>query len=60
MKSYYHVDCLLDSFAHPRKNQKIIESSEEIEGWENLEQKDKDSILQKLKGKFWKFCEKKT
>ena len=52
MKQYFHIKCLFESFKRARATTKIIESTDEIDGFLNLESDDKNSIIQLIKGKF--------
>jgi DNA ligase-3 len=48
MKSYYHVDCLFDSFKNARATTKIIESADDIDSFGSIEEKDKKAIIKKI------------
>ncbi|XP_033210020.1 DNA ligase 3 isoform X2 [Belonocnema kinseyi] len=54
MKCWHHVTCIFDVFAKQRATTKRIDDPEEdISGWDQLEQEDKDLVLKKL-GEFEK------
>lgn len=48
MKQYYHIDCLFDSFKRTKASTKIIESVDDILGFDKISQKDKDFIIEKI------------
>ncbi|RNA36306.1 DNA ligase 3, partial [Brachionus plicatilis] len=48
MKQYYHIDCLFDSFKRARATTKVIESADDIQGFDKINQKDKDLIIEKI------------
>lgn len=48
MKQYYHIDCLFDSFKRARSTTKIIESADDIQGFDKINQKDKEIIIDKI------------
>ncbi|XP_014663885.1 PREDICTED: DNA ligase 3-like [Priapulus caudatus] len=49
MKLWHHVSCMFETFIKARATTKVIEDPEDLEGWENMEQADKDTILQLIK-----------
>lgn len=51
MKQYFHPSCLFETFQRARSTTKVIESAEDVEGWAELEQEDKDMLLEKIEGK---------
>lgn len=46
MKSWYHLDCFLG--LKKTKNSKTINSTSEIDGWDDLSVEDRKDILEKL------------
>lgn len=48
MKQYYHIDCLFDSFKRSKASTKIIESVDDIQFFDTINQKDKDIVMQKI------------
>jgi DNA ligase-3 len=52
MKQYHHPACLFETFVRARSTTKIIESPDDIEGFGDLEQPEKDLINQLIKGLF--------
>ena len=44
MKTFFHVQCLFESFEKARATTKIIECSSDIDGFAALHDDDKDSI----------------
>ena len=51
MKIYHHPKCIFETFIRARASTKIIESLDDIEGHEKLEDEDKDLINGLIKGK---------
>ncbi|PIO58661.1 hypothetical protein TELCIR_19899 [Teladorsagia circumcincta] len=45
MKLYYHPHCLFEMFFKARANTKVIEGVEDIEGWDDVKDEDKEPIL---------------
>ncbi|CAJ0607887.1 unnamed protein product [Cylicocyclus nassatus] len=45
MKQYYHPHCLFEMFFKARANTKVIEGTDDIEGWDGLKDEDKDVVL---------------
>nr|CDJ90621.1 DNA ligase and ATP dependent DNA ligase and Zinc finger domain containing protein [Haemonchus contortus] len=45
MKLYYHPHCLFEMFFKARANTKVIEGTEDIEGWDAVQEEDKEPIL---------------
>ncbi|EPB73033.1 ATP-dependent DNA ligase domain protein [Ancylostoma ceylanicum] len=45
MKQYYHTHCLFEMFFKARANTKVIEGTDDIEGWDDLKDEDKDVVL---------------
>ncbi|KAJ1366160.1 DNA ligase 3 [Parelaphostrongylus tenuis] len=45
MKQYYHPHCLFEMFFKARANTKVVESSDDIEGFEDLKDEDKEVIV---------------
>ena len=61
MKQYHHAECLFETFVKARATTKIIEELDDLQGFGDLEQPDKDRIKHLLEGKlktglnvFWK------
>jgi len=50
MKQWHHPKCLFEMFEKARATTKIIESTDEIEGFTDLTDEDKDMIKDLLKG----------
>lgn len=48
MKQYHHVDCLFESFKRARATTKVIESADDIHGFGELQDEDKDLILKRI------------
>ena len=49
MKAWHHITCLFDVFAKQRASTKRIDNPEEdINGWDDLTDEDKDLVLKKL------------
>jgi DNA ligase-3 len=51
MKTYYHIKCLFETFQRARATSKVIESTDEIEGFQTLQDSDKNSIIEMITGK---------
>ena len=49
MKMYHHPKCIFDIFKKARATTKIIEDPTDLEGWEDVEQKDREMILKLIK-----------
>ena len=49
MKVYHHVPCMFDTFLSARATTKIIESSTDLEGWQNISQADRDLVAGEMK-----------
>lgn len=52
MKLYFHPDCLFEKFAKARKTTKVVEASEDLEGWADLKEEDKQPLQKKIKGRW--------
>lgn len=51
MKQWYHVDCLFETFKRARATtKKIDDPDEDIEGWGDLEDDDKNKIQKLIDG----------
>jgi len=50
MKQWHHPKCLFEMFEKARATTKIIESTDEIEGFTDLTDEDKNMIKDLLKG----------
>lgn len=48
MKNWHHIDCLIEQFLKQRVNTKRIESLDELDGFENLNDEDKLFVISKL------------
>ncbi|XP_014598639.1 PREDICTED: DNA ligase 3 isoform X2 [Polistes canadensis] len=60
MKAWHHLSCLFEVFAKQRATTKRIEDPEEdISGWENLQDEDKNLVIEKLH-EFDQSCPLKT
>lgn len=51
IKQYYHLKCLFETFAKAKATTKVIETVDEIEGFQQLEEADKKEIIDILKSK---------
>ena len=49
MKVYHHPKCIFDIFKKARATTKIIEDPTDLEGWEDVELKDREMILKLIK-----------
>lgn len=49
-KQWFHLDCLFKAFETQRATTKKIESCDDIDGWDDLSELDKDLILEKIHG----------
>ena len=56
MKQYFHPQCIFETFVRARATTKKIESPEDLEGWSNIGQEDKDEVLKLIKGEFIFIC----
>lgn len=52
MKQWFHPSCIFDTFLRARAATKKIEDPDDVEGFEELKQEDKDVINEFIKGKF--------
>ena len=50
MKQYYHIDCLFNTFAKARSTTKIIESPDDIDQFQSIQDKDKKKIIDLIEG----------
>jgi DNA ligase 3 len=48
VKHWYHLDCLFEVFKKQRAGTKVIESSDDIDGWGQLSEEDRDAILESM------------
>lgn len=55
MKMYYHPKCLFETFLRARATTKVIEEPDDVEGFQDLNDSDKDLINDLIK----EFCNKK-
>lgn len=53
LKQWHHVSCLFEIFLNQRLTTKRIEDSDDIDGWDNLEEADQEEILKQIED-----CEK--
>lgn len=63
MKEWYHVKCIFEKLERARATTKKIEDITDLEGWEELQDEDKDLINKHVSGSFffkshtsWKHC----
>jgi len=49
MKLYHHVDCLFETFVNARATTKILESTTDLDGWEDVNPTDREKILEHIK-----------
>ncbi|XP_060574144.1 DNA ligase 3-like, partial [Ruditapes philippinarum] len=49
MKQWFHPDCVFETFVRARATTKKIEDPDDLEGFSDLEQADKDAILKLIK-----------
>ena len=49
MNLYHHPKCIFDTFKKARATTKIIEDPTDLEGWQDVEQKDREMILKLIK-----------
>ncbi|CAG9535083.1 unnamed protein product, partial [Cercopithifilaria johnstoni] len=49
MKNYFHADCLFETLTRCRATTKVIDSPDDIEGWDAANDDDKETILEKIK-----------
>lgn len=50
MKQYYHPKCIFETFIKAKATTKIIEGADDVEGFGELNQEDKDAINLLIKG----------
>lgn len=50
MKQWFHPDCVFETFLRARATTKKIEDPDDLEGFADLEQEDKNTILKLIKG----------
>lgn len=53
MKEWYHVKCIFEKLERARATTKKIEDITDLEGWEELQDEDKDLINKHVSGKYW-------
>lgn len=53
MKEWYHVKCIFEKLERARATTKKIEDLTELEGWEELQDEDKDLINKHISGTWW-------
>lgn len=51
MKQWFHPTCIFETFVRARASTKKIEDPDDVEGFSDLQQEDKDTILKLIKGK---------
>ena len=49
MKQYYHPACIFETFKKARATTKVIEDPSDLEGWQEVEEADKQVILKLMK-----------
>ncbi|EJD74156.1 DNA ligase [Loa loa] len=49
MKNYFHIDCLFETLTRSRATTKVIDSPDDIEGWDVANDDDKASIIEKIR-----------
>ncbi|VDN91809.1 unnamed protein product [Brugia pahangi] len=49
MKNYFHPDCLFETLIRCRATTKIIDSPDDIEGWDIANDDDKEAIIEKIR-----------
>ncbi|MCP9263896.1 DNA ligase 3 [Dirofilaria immitis] len=49
MKNYFHVECLFETLTRCRATTKVIDSPDDIEGWDVANDNDKESIIEKIR-----------
>ncbi|XP_078617244.1 DNA ligase 3-like isoform X1 [Branchiostoma floridae x Branchiostoma japonicum] len=49
MKQWYHVACIFETFQRARATTKKIEDASDLEGWEDMEDEEKQTILKLIK-----------
>jgi len=52
MKQWFHPACLFETFVRARATTKKIEDPDDVDGFSDLQQDDKDKILDLIKGTF--------
>ena len=50
MKEWYHIKCMFEKLERARATTKKIEDLTELEGWEELEDNEKEQISQHIAG----------
>ena len=50
MKVWYHCQCIFETFKRARATTKKIETPADVEGFADLEDKEKDEIKELIKG----------
>lgn len=48
MKNWYHIDCIFLVFNNQRPGTVVIESSDDIDGWDQLDEEDRDTVQEKI------------
>ncbi|KAL3995433.1 DNA ligase I ATP-dependent (dnl1) family protein [Acanthocheilonema viteae] len=49
MKNYFHADCLFETLTRCRATTKVIDSPDDIDGWNAANDDDKETILEKIR-----------
>lgn len=49
MKNWHHLNCIFEQFLKQRVSTKRIESPDDLDGWDDLTDEDKDELLSKIK-----------
>lgn len=53
MKEWYHVKCIFEKLERARATTKKIEDITDLEGWEELQEAEKEMINQHISGELW-------
>jgi DNA ligase-3 len=56
MKNYFHFQCLFETFKRARATTKVIESADDVDGFSELTESDKKSIIELIDGEFLNLC----
>ena len=49
MKHYHHPNCIFETFKKARATTKVIEDPSDLEGWQEVEQEDREGILKLIR-----------
>lgn len=50
MKQFYHIKCIFETFQRARATTKIIESTDDIQGFGDIEKDDQKAIIKLVDG----------